>query len=218
MSTQVENLQIPSLEALQWRYATKRFDADRKIDAETLTQLLAAIRLAPSSYGLQPYRVLVVESPEIREKLRAASWNQPQLTEASHVLVFAHRTAFGDELIDSYLRRVAHVRDTDMDNLKGYGDFMKSKLLDLPDAAKNEWTARQAYIALGNLMYAAAEARVDTCPMEGFELETVNEILDLPAQGYSAAVIATIGYRSEEDVTQHYQKVRRTEEELFEYL
>lgn len=218
MSTVTENEMYIGLEALKWRYATKRFNPERELTEETLNSLLEAARLAPSSYGLQPYRIFVIRDRAIREKLREAAWNQPQLTEASHVVVFAHNADFGPELVDDYIDLVARERKTDKENLSGYADFMKSKLMDLPREAKSNWTARQAYIALGNLMYAAAEMGVDTCPMEGFETEKVNEILGLEAQGLSAAVIATVGYRSEDDVTQHYPKVRKSPEVLFEYL
>ncbi len=206
------------LDQLNWRYATKRFDADQKIPDHLMDALLESVRLSASSYGLQPYKVLVITDPELREKLRPLCWNQAQITEASAVLVFANYADFDGELIDSYLETVAEVRNTGLDQLKGYGDFMKSKLLDLPSQTKAEWTARQAYIALGNLLSAAAAFRIDACPMEGFEREKVNELLDLPSKGLSAAVIAPVGYRSEEDATQHNNKVRRPENELFVHL
>lgn len=205
------------LESLQWRYATKKFDPSRTLPAEDLAQLLAAVRLSASSYGLQPYKVLVLQDKALREQLRPACWNQSQITDASHVLVVAHKTDFGGELIDSYLEAVSDTRQVPLENLGGYGDFMKSKLLGLSAPVKSEWTARQAYIALGNLLSAAAALRIDACPMEGFEKEKVDEILDLEKQGLSTAVIIPIGYRSEEDNTQHNKKVRRPEEALFEY-
>ncbi len=205
------------LESLRWRYATKKFDPSRSIPGEDLSKLLAAVRLSASSYGLQPYKFLVVQDKALREELRPACWNQSQITDASHVLVIAHKTDFDGELIDSYLKEVAETRQVPLENLSGYGDFMKSKLLDLPTPVKSEWTARQAYIALGNLLSAAAALRIDACPMEGFEKEKVDGILGLEDEGFSTAVIIPIGYRSEEDSTQYYDKVRRSEEALFEY-
>lgn len=218
MLTRTQNQYRSGLEALEWRYATKQFNPERTLSDETLETLLEAVRLSPSSYGLQPYHIFVIRDAAVREELRKAAWNQSQLTDASHVLVFANLTDFGPELIDDYISLVARERKTDRENLKGYADFMKSKLLELPQETKDNWTARQAYIALGNLLYAAAELGVDTCPMEGFDNQAVNKILGLEAQGLNAAVIATVGYRSEDDVTQHYPKVRKSHETLFTHL
>ena len=206
------------LEHLNWRYATKRFDPEQKIPEHLMEALLESVRLSASSYGLQPYKVLVLTDPGLREKLRPLCWNQSQITDASAVLVFANYADFDAQLIDSYLETVAEVRSVGPEKLKGYGDFMKSKLLELPTESKAEWTARQAYIALGNLLSAAAAFRIDACPMEGFERDKVNELLELPSRGLNAAVIAAVGYRSEEDDTQHNHKVRRPENELFVHL
>ena len=203
------------LESLEWRYATKKFDPTRSIPEEDLQTLLRAIRLSASSYGLQPYKILVIRDAALRERLRPACWNQPQITEASHVMVIASKADFDGELIDSYLEEVSATRGVPFNNLSGYGDFMKSKLLDLPARSKAEWTARQAYIVLGNLLSAAAVQRIDACPMEGFDQERVDEILGLREQGLTASVIIPIGYRSEADDNQHYKKVRRSEESLF---
>ncbi len=206
------------LEDLNWRYATKKFNPERRVPDATLDQLLEAVRLSPSSYGLQPYEVLVITDAELREKLRPACWDQSQITEASHLLVFANKSDFGPELIDSYIDTVSETRKVPRENLKNYADFMKSKILDLPQEARAEWTARQVYIALGNLLSAAAAARVDACPMEGFDAEQVNTILNLGEKGLNAAVIATLGYRSDADNTRHQEKVRRPKDELFTHI
>ena len=219
MNTEILNPSLTKdfLESLNWRYATKKFDPSRTISEEDLTDLLSAVRLSASSYGLQPYKILVLQDEALREKLRPSCWNQPQITEASHVLVIASKADFDTELIDSYLEEVSETRNIPLENLSGYGDFMKSKLLGLPAPTKAEWTARQAYIALGNLLSAAAVQRIDACPMEGFVREQVDEILGLRQQGFTTAVIIPIGYRSQADDTQHYKKVRRSEESFFEY-
>ena len=206
------------LEDLNWRYATKKFDANRSVSEEDLGQLLQAVRLSASSYGLQPYKVLVLKDRELRERLQPACWNQSQITEASHLIVIASRTNVDEELIDSYLREVSTTRNIPSKDLEGYGSFMKSKLLELPKATQQSWTSRQAYIAVGNLLSAAAAMRIDTCPMEGFDQSQADEILGLPEKGLTTAVIIPVGYRSEADQTQHYTKVRRPEAELFEYL
>lgn len=203
------------IEHRTWRYATKKFDATKKVSEQDLETLLEATRLSASSYGLQPYHVFVISDREVREQLKPASWGQSQITDASHLIVFANTKDFGEELVDDYLANVSETRNIPSEGLKGYSDFMKSKLMDLPEELKNQWTAKQAYIAFGNLMQAAAELKIDTCPMEGFEPEKYNEILGLDEKNLNAAVVLAIGYRSEEDATQHLPKVRKSKEELF---
>ncbi|GMN05666.1 NAD(P)H-dependent oxidoreductase [Croceitalea sp. MTPC5] len=206
------------LENRTWRYATKKFDSTKKVSAEDLESLLEATRLSASSYGLQPYHVFVVTDQALKERLRGVSWGQSQITDASHIIVFAHKTDFGPELIDTYLENVSETRNIPAESLKGYGDFMKSKLLDLSTDSKANWTAKQTYLALGNVMQAAAELKIDTCPMEGFEAEKYNEILELSEKNLSVSVVLPIGYRSAEDDTQHYAKVRQSKEELFTHI
>ncbi len=206
------------LENRTWRYATKKFDSSKKISNEALDLLLEATRLSASSYGLQPYHVFVITSPEIREQLKPVSWGQSQVTDASHLIVFAHQKDFGGELVDNYLDNVSETRNIPGEALKGYGDFAKSKLVDLPQKTKEDWAAKQVYLALGNLMQAAAELKIDTCPMEGFEAEAYNTILNLNDKNLSASVVVPVGYRSEEDQTQYLAKVRKSNKELFTHL
>ena len=203
------------LEHRTWRYATKKFDASKKVSDQDLETLMEATRLSASSYGLQPYHVFVITDQEVKERLKPASWNQSQITDASHLIVFANATDFGEELVDDYLTNMSETRSIPLEGLKGYADLMKSKLMELTTEEKSNWTARQAYIAFGNLMQAAAELKIDTCPMEGFEADKYNEILGLNDKNLNAAVVLPIGYRSEEDVTQHLPKVRKSKEELF---
>lgn len=198
-----------------WRYATKKFDPTRKISSEDLDTLKESIRLSASSYGLQPYKVLIVENPELRAQIQPAAWGQSQIIDASHLLVFANITDFGDAQIDAHINNVAATRGLPTDALQGYSDFMKSKISTLPLENRNVWTAKQTYIALSNLLNAAAELGIDVTPMEGFEPAKVNEILGLDALGLNASLVATIGYRHAEDDTQHYAKVRKSNEELF---
>lgn len=203
------------LENQNWRYATKKFDATKKISTEDLNTLKEAIRLSSSSYGLQPYKILIVENPELRAKLQAAAWGQSQIIDASHLIVFANITNFGNDDIDAVLNNFTNSRELPTDALDGYGGFIKSKIATLPVELKNVWTAKQTYLALGNLLNAAAELKIDVTPMEGFEPTAVNEILGLDALGLNAALLATIGYRHVEDETQHYRKVRKSNEDLF---
>jgi nitroreductase len=203
------------LENQNWRYATKKFDATKKVSAEDLNTLKEAIRLSSSSYGLQPYKVIIVENPELRAQIQPAAWGQSQIVDASHLIIFANDTNVGDDTINNLLITMSVTRETPLEALAGYGDFMKSKISTLDPAVKNVWTSKQTYLALGNLLNAAAELKIDVTPMEGFVPEQVNNILGLDKLNLNASLIATVGYRHEEDATQHYKKVRKSQEDLF---
>ena len=207
MSTFIENQ--------NWRYATKKFDATKKISTEDLNLLKEAIRLSSSSFGLQLYKVIIVENPELRAKLLPAAYGQTQILDASQIVVFANQTSASDADVDSYLQNTAETRGIPVETLSGYGDYMKGCLNPIPAEQKAIWMAKQTYLALGNLLNAAAELKIDVTPMEGFNAKQVNEILGLDALNLNAAVMATIGYRHEEDATQHYKKVRKSNEDLF---
>ena len=198
-----------------WRYATKKFDSTKKISTEDLNTLKEAIRLSSSSYGLQLYKVLIVENPELRAKIQPAAWGQSQIVDASHLIVFANQTNVTEADIDGYLKNVAETRNIPETALSGYGDFMKGGILSRSDDDKANWTSKQTYLALGNLLNAAAELKIDVTPMEGFVPAQVNEILGLNELGLNATLIATVGYRHEEDATQYQKKVRKSNEELF---
>ncbi|MCL6267992.1 NAD(P)H-dependent oxidoreductase [Flagellimonas myxillae] len=201
-----------------WRYATKKFDASQRVSEDDMDLILEATRLSASSYGLQPYHIFVITDPGVKAKLRPVSWNQSQITDASHLIVFANVTDFGEELLDGYMQNVSDTRNIPEDQLKGYSEFMKSKLLNLSLEDKNLWAIKQVYLALGNMLQAAAELQVDSCPIEGFDSKAYNKILDLDEQDLNASVVLALGYRSEEDETQHLAKVRKSKEELFTYL
>jgi nitroreductase len=206
------------IKSLEWRYATKKFDHTQIIPKNDLNLLLEATRLSASSFGLQPYHVFVITNTEIRNSLKKVSWGQSQITDASHLIVFANKKNFGPELIDKYLSEVSEVREISLEGLKGYGDFMKSKLVDLPADVKENWTAKQTYIALGNLLSAAGAMEIDACPMEGFEVEEYDSILGLDTKGLTTAVVVALGYRSDDDETQHFKKVRQSKESLFTHI
>lgn len=203
------------LENQNWRYATKKFDATKKITAEDLDILKEAIRLSSSSYGLQPYKVILVENPELRAKIQPSAWGQSQIVEASHLIVFANEINFGTTGIDDYIKNASETRAIPSESLQGYADFMKANITALSEDTRNNWTAKQTYLALGNLLNAAAELKIDVTPMEGFVPAEVNEILGLEALGLNATLIATLGYRHEDDATQYYKKVRKSNEDLF---
>jgi nitroreductase len=203
------------LDNLNWRYATKKFDATKKISSEDLNTLKEAVRLSASSYGLQPYKVVIVENPEIREQLKAAAYGQTQITDASQLFIFANDLNAGAESVDAYIKNISETRGVPADALAGFADMMKGTIANLSQDAKNIWTAKQTYIALGTLLAAASELKIDATPMEGFNAAAFNEILGFDKLGLNASVIATVGYRHDEDDTQHYKKVRKSHEELF---
>lgn len=205
-------------EDLNWRYATKKFDSEKEISKEDLNTLLESIQLSASSYGLQPYEIIVVKNEKIREQLKAAAWNQTQITDASYVLVFANLKSVNEAYVDTYLDNIAETRNMSREDLKGMEDMIKSTTLQLPAELQNTWAAKQAYIALGNLLSAAASLKIDTCPMEGFDAAKFDEILGLGEKNLTTAVIAPIGYRSEEDHYQHLAKVRKSKSDLIEII
>jgi nitroreductase len=203
------------IESLQWRYATKRFDPERKVSEEDLIKLRQAVALSASSFGLQPYRIVIVDEPETKRQLREVSYDQPQLTEASHVFVLAAKADMSSDYVEDYVRRIASTRGQEYDEVKGYGDYMKGSIGARSADFIQNWNKRQVYIALGTLLAAAAELRIDSCPMEGFQAEAYDRILGLAEMGLTATVILPVGYRSAEDATAGHKKVRLPEEELF---
>ncbi len=203
------------IESLAWRYATKRFAPDRVIPDEDLSTLKQAINLSATSFGLQPFRVVVVRDPAVKQQLRAASYDQAQLTECSHVFVFAAMKAMPPTHIDAFLDRMAEVRQTSRTQLNGFGDYMKGSVASKSAEATENWNQRQAYIGLGTLLAAAAELRIDSCPMEGFDAGAYDRLLGLAERGLTATVIAPVGYRSAADATQHHAKVRVALGEMF---
>ena len=203
------------IENLNWRYATKKFNPEKKIAKSDLDILKESVRLSASSYGLQPYQVILLENEDLREQVKAVAWNQAQITEASDVLIFANITDPGTTEVQDYISNMATVREIPEVSLKGFADMMNNAVGNLTPEAKENWTAKQTYIALGTLLSAAADLKIDATPMEGFDRDAVNKILDLPEKGLSATLIVTLGYRHENDVTQHLKKVRKSNEELF---
>lgn len=203
------------IDNLEWRYATKKFDASKKVSTQHIELLKRAIQLAPSSYGLQLYTVLIIEDSIIKEQLKAVSYGQSQITDASHLFVFCNYSKVTNDHIDTYFSLKSEIEQVDVSNFKGYADFIKSDVASRTLVEKNQWTSNQVYIALGNLLNACSELKIDACPMEGFDAEAYNKILDLNKLGLNAAVIAPVGYRSEEDSSQHTYKVRKPIDNLF---
>lgn len=203
------------IESLNWRYATKKFDPYKKLDAATWKALEEALVLSPSSYGLQPWKFLVVKDPAIRAQLREKAWGQGQVTDASHFVVFTRRTDLTEADIDRYIARIAEVRGVTVESQAGYRQMMVGNLVQGPKHATiADWTARQAYIALGQLMAAAAALGVDSTPMEGLDPAAFDQILGLEGSGYGTVMACALGYRAADDAYASLAKVRFATEDL----
>lgn len=206
---------MSTIDSLKWRYATKKFDASKKVSEDKIETIKEAIQLSASSYGLQLFKTLVITDQAVKEQLVAASWGQQQLADSTAVFVFAAYNKVAPEDIDENINLTAKNRGITVDSLQGYGNFIKGKMAELPQEAQQVWTNKQTYIALGSALIAAAELKVDTCPMEGFDAAQYDQILGLSERGLTASVVLTVGYRHEEDATQHFTKVRKSKEDLF---
>jgi nitroreductase len=204
------------LEQLNWRYATKQFDPNRKISAAAWATLEEALTLTPSSGGLQPWKFIVVTDPAMRAKLSPASWGQKQISDASHLVVFASKNNFSEADVDAHIEHASKVTGAPAEALKPLREMLVGGIVkSMDEPARNAWARNQAYIALGNLLTSAAMLGIDACPMEGFDRAQYDEILGLKAKGYASAVIATLGYRLPSDKYAVAPKVRFPRERLF---
>jgi nitroreductase len=213
------NTAIPSeilINQLNWRYATKQFDPQRKISAPVWATLEEALRLSPSSGGLQPWKFVVVTDPAMRARLKPASYGQAQISDASHLVVFVSKNNFSEADVDAHLKHVAEVQGVPFEALAQLRGMLVGGIVQsMDESARNAWARNQTYIALGNLLTSAALLGIDACPMEGFDRAQYDEILGLKAQGLASAVIATFGYRSAADKYAHAPKVRFQKNQLF---
>ncbi|MCG3205357.1 MAG: putative NAD(P)H nitroreductase YfkO [Elusimicrobia bacterium] len=207
------------VQGLNWRYAVKKFDPTQKISPEVWKSLEAALVLTPSSFGLQPWRFYVITNPDIKNKLVPVSWNQKQVAEGSHVVVFAIRKNLAEVDVDRFLGRTAEVQKVPLESLGKYKKVLLRFLAQPSDKFNvNEWAARQVYIALGNFMTAAALLGVDTCPMEGLEPSKYDEILGLEKEGYATSVVCVAGFRASEDKYATLPKVRYATEDVIKNI
>jgi nitroreductase len=207
------------LQALEWRYATKVFDATKKIPADVWSALENALVLTPTSYGLQPYHFLVVQDPAKRAALLPHSWGQKQVVDGSHYVVFTARTEMTEADVTRWIARLSAVRGVPEASLHRYRDVMIENAVHGPRGKMaHEWAARQSYIALGNLMTAAALLGVDTCPMEGLEPLEYDRVLQLAGSGYATVVACALGYRATTDKYASVAKVRYPATELIRVI
>lgn len=204
---------------LRWRYATKKFDPSRKIPAETWSALEESLVLTPSSYGLQPWKFFVITDPEVSATLKEHSWGQAQITDASHLVVITAKTNVSADYVDHFMDAIESIQGRSKEALKGYRDVIVGDVVEGPRSKDVvNWAKRQCYIALGNLLDSAALLGIDACPMEGFQPDKYDEVLKLPEKGLTAAVLCTLGYRSDEDKYAEAPKVRFPAEEVIERI
>ena len=194
---------------LEWRYAAKVFNADRRIPDDEWNALQESLHLSPSSLGLQMWRFMDVQSPSVREALRAVSWDQGQVTDASHLVVFCARRSFDPEDAQRHLERIAEVRGVTMESLALYKERILGLVTSKPPEVLKAWVERQVYIALGFMMSSAAALRIDTCALEGMVPEEYDRILNLEHSPYYALCALALGYRDDAaDKYAHLAKVR----------
>ena len=206
------------LEALQQRYSVKKFDKEKIVPAENIKNILKAAQLSASSLGLQPYEILVVESEDVKQKLIPAYYNPSQISTCSHMIILVSKKNLDENYLGKYFQHISKVRDIALENLDPFKNTINQHVERLSAEEINFWAEKQAYIVLGNLMFAAALENVDTCPMEGFNKEKIEEILELNTENESVSVTLALGYRAEDDIFQNFKKVRKPDDKLFKFL
>ena len=205
------------IDKLNWRYATKRMNGT-KVPQEKIDRILEAIRLSPTSFGLQPFKVIVVEDPALRERIYNEACQQPQIKEASHILVFAASKNVSAAQVNDYMELIATTRDIQVETLSGFRAAFDGIVAGSADQ-NFVWTARQAYIAFGVGIVAAMNEDVDATPMEGFSTEALDKILGLAEQNLGSTTILSLGYRDEKtDSLVHAAKVRKSKSALFQFI
>lgn len=212
MITEKEATHLDIVKSLHWRYAVKKFDAAKKLDEATYKKLEEAMRLSASSFGLQPWKFVVVTDPEIKKQLPAHSWGQTQPEDCSHLVVICRLDELTEEYVDHYLDAIATTRGVEKESLSAYAGMMKGFLNNPAD--KHQWMAKQCYIALGTLLTSAAALGVDACPMEGFDAAAYDRILGLEAKGCRSVVVCPLGYRAADDKYAQAKKVRFDAEQV----
>jgi nitroreductase / dihydropteridine reductase len=203
------------LEALNWRYATKRMNGN-KVPEDQVSRILEAARLSASSMGLQPYSIFVIENEELRKKLQPAAYNQPQIAECSHLLVFAAWDDVTEKHVEDYIENMVKTRGVTAESLKGLKDMLTGFVNGNTTEQKHQWAANQTFIALGTALAAAALEKVDSSPMGGFIPEEIDKILNLREKGHKSVALMALGFRdTENDKLAGLKKVRRAMEKLF---
>jgi nitroreductase len=217
-STQAKICESELVDKLKWRYATKKFDSEKKISAALWDKVEEALLLTPSSFGLQPWTFVVVTNPTIKAQLPPFSWNQNQPNECSHLVVFARPAKIDAQYVIDYVQRIADVRKVPVESLSAFQKMMTDFVTGSSEEQAAEWMSRQCYIALGNLMTVAAAFGLDACPMEGFVSAEYDRILALEEKGLRSVVLCPVGYRAEDDKYATQPKVRFEKERVFLHI
>jgi nitroreductase len=203
------------IDDLSWRYAAKKMNG-AKIPSEKIETLLEAIRLSASGFGLQPYQILVIENPELRAQIQPIAFGQPQVTESSHLLVFAAWNEVTEEKIDAFMQLVSETRNVPVEALADYRGAIAGAMLKRPQEAQANWAARQVYLAMGTALAAAAHLKIDSTPMEGFMPAKLDELLNLSAKGLHSVLMLAVGERdADADYMTNAAKVRYPKDQLF---
>ena len=197
------------IEKLQWRYATKKFDAQRVLPEEKIETLKHSFNLTATSYGIQPLRLVILKDKVLQESLVPFSWNQRQVADASHVLVFCIETDISEDTVRKYFSRVKAIRNTPAEVLQPFEDFLVKDFDQKSTDELQQWATKQAYLAMGNLLTVCALEEIDACPMEGFQPEAYDRILQLSAQNLTSVLVMPVGYRATDDMFADFKKVRK---------
>ncbi|PIP60576.1 NAD(P)H-dependent oxidoreductase [Candidatus Uhrbacteria bacterium CG22_combo_CG10-13_8_21_14_all_47_17] len=203
-------------EALNWRYATKEFDTQKKVSDDDLKTILESARLAPSSFGIEPWKFLVVTNPELREKIRKVSYDQSKVTDASHLIILTRRTD-ASALVDEFVQRASTIEGASLEDLNSLKQNISGAIGRFSPEQYTLWSAKQTYIALGMMVETAALLKIDACPMEGFDATAVNEILGLSEKNLATVSMLPVGFRGE-DLGATRKKVRRSFEDVVEFI
>jgi len=202
------------LDALEWRYAVKKFDDKASLTEQQILEVKNAFNLSASSYGLQPYKMIVVQNPDLKEKLVPASYGQQQILQSAALLVFAVRTDFGMDYIDQYFEDMSVKRQIPLENLEGYKNFMKGSFANKSEDEILSWATNQVYLTMGHMLVSLAALKIDACPMEGLDSNAYDKILDLEAKQLKTIVAMPIGVRAKDDATASALKVRKDLSEI----
>lgn len=198
------------IEALQWRYATKKFDNTRYLPAHKIEVVKEAFNLTATSFGLQPVKLLIIKNRDLKQQLVSASMNQQQVADASHLLVFCIEKNIDSSYIDAYFKNVQAIRNTSDEILEPYREYLLSHFKEETPEEIIHWSTKQAYLAMGNLLTICAIEEIDACPMEGFNPEEYDQCLELSEKGLEAVLVMPIGYRASDDMFSSFKKVRKT--------
>ena len=203
-----------SIDNLKWRYAVKKFDHHKILSDNQINILKQAFNLTATSYGLQPIKLVVVKNKDIQKELVLHSWNQQQVSQASHLLVICVDTKLDETDVEKYFERVKEIRNTPDEIINSFKEYLTTTISGKTTEDLLSWGKNQAYLALGNLLTVCANEKIDSCPMEGFIPEKYDEVLGLKEKNLSSVLVLPVGYRAEDDIMTHQKKVRKNIDEI----